>query len=177
MQFLCEDLAVKLLRRTGTSVVSCLRRLVLLLAWVAGFAVLAMMLATCLDVILRLAGRPLKGAYDLVRMAGVVGVACALPYTTAIKGHVAVEFFFHKLARRGRIAVDSLMRLLCMVLFGALALQSFRFGSSLKAASQVSSTLQWPLFWIAWLLAFCFVVTMLVIVVNLLNPGKEMLKP
>jgi len=164
-------------RRIGTPSAAGLRTLVRTLAWIAGAAVLCMMAVTCLDITLRLFGKPLKGAYDVVRMAGAVATACALPYTTAIKGHVAVEFFFHKLARRGRVAVDTVMRILCITLFAALSAQSFRYGIALKSAGQVSGTLQWPVFWIPHMVAFCCAATTCVIFFNLLHPGKEMLKP
>ncbi|MFA6632148.1 MAG: hypothetical protein WCU90_07610, partial [Kiritimatiellia bacterium] len=45
---------------------------------------LAMMLVTCLDVALRVCGVPVKGAYDVVRVAGAITIACALPVTTAM---------------------------------------------------------------------------------------------
>lgn len=63
---------------------------------------LTMMVVTCLDVVLRVCGVPVKGAYDVVRVAGAVTIACALPMTTAMKGHVAIEYFFQRLNRRWR---------------------------------------------------------------------------
>ena len=53
-----------------------------------------MMLVTCVDIVLRKLGHPFPGAYDITKMAAAVTISCALPYTTAVKGHVAVEFFF-----------------------------------------------------------------------------------
>ena len=102
------------------------RALVMALAVLAALAVAAMMLVTCVDVIMRMCGTALRGSQDLVCVAGVLAAACALPYTTAVKGHVAVEFFFHKLERGGRIAVDTLMRLVGMGLFGAFAWCCYR---------------------------------------------------
>jgi TRAP-type C4-dicarboxylate transport system permease small subunit len=166
-----------IIERCGVLLFSGLRMLVIALAWIAGFAVLFMMAVTCLDIVLRLVGRPLTGTYDMVRIAGTVGVACAVPYTTAIKGHVAVEFFFQKLGRRGRIAVDTVMRLSCIALFAAMTVQSVRYGISLKAAGQVSATLQWPVFWIPHLIAVCCTATAGVMIFQLFSPGKEMLKP
>ena len=165
------------IERGGGLLFSGLRLLVIALAWIAGFAVLFMMAVTCLDIVLRMTGHPLTGTYDMVRIAGAVSVACAVPYTTAIKGHVAVEFFFQKLGRRGRIAVDTVMRLSCIALFAAMTAQSVRYGISLKAAGQVSATLQWPVFWIPHLIAVCCTATAGVMIFQLFFPGKEMLKP
>lgn len=154
-----------------------LRQMVLGLAWVSAASLLFMMLMTSLDVIMRLIYRPVTGTYDLVRMAGAVTVACAIPYTTAIKGHVAIEYFFHKLGRSGRIGVDALVRSLGMALFALIAWQSVRYGLSLRASGEVTPTLQWPVFWVPYVIAFCSLVTMGVILYNLLNPGKTMIKP
>ena len=71
--------------------------LVRLLAVVAGVAAMAMITVTCLDVILRQLGHPLLGVVDIVQITAWVAGICALPYTTATKGHVAVEFFFQRL--------------------------------------------------------------------------------
>lgn len=151
--------------------------LVIGLSVVAGLGVLVMMGATCLDVILRTFGRPLTGALDVVKVAGAVTIACALPYTTAVKGHVAVEYFFLKLGRRGRAVVDALARLVGMTLFSVLAWRSALYGISLRQSGQVTATLQIPLFWVPHVIAFSCAVTALVILHNLLHPGREMIKP
>lgn len=154
-----------------------LRALVYLLAVVSGLATLTMIVVTMADVLLRKTPWPIIGAYDIVEIAGGVAVAAALPYTTAVKGHVAIEFFYHKLARRGRLFFDVFLRLLSMTLFGFAAWKFIDYGQSLRTANQVSQTLQIPIFWLPWLFAFCFGVMVLVILHNMLHPGKEMIKP
>lgn len=152
-------------------------RLVFGLTCVSGAALLAMMLVTCLDVVLRIFNRPITGAFDIVRIAGAVTVACAIPYTTAIKGHVAIEYFFHKFGRLGRIIIDTVMRLIVIALFTALSWRSAQYGNALRAVGQVSSTLEIPVFWIPHMIAFCCAITVGVTFVNLIHPGKEMIKP
>jgi TRAP-type C4-dicarboxylate transport system permease small subunit len=153
------------------------RILVLALAVLAGFGILGMMTVTCADVTLRMVNRPITGALDIVTILSALTIACALPYTTAVKGHVAIEYFFLKLSRRGRIVVDTLARLAGMTLFAVLASESVKYGQSLKAAGEVSTTLRMPIFWVLYVIAFSCAVTVLVILHNLLHPGKEMIKP
>lgn len=153
------------------------RVLVVAAAAVSGAGIVFMMCVTCLDVILRAFGRPLVGAFDLVRIAGALTMACALPYTTAVKGHVAIEYFFHKLSRRARVVVDSLTRGVGMGLFGVLAWYSVTYGLALRRAGEVSSTLRLPVFWVPWVMAFACGLVALVILYNLLHPGREMIKP
>jgi len=157
--------------------VKTLRKLVLLSAGIAGASLLTMMAVTCVDVVLRKLGHPLPGAYDLVKMAAAVTIACALPYTTAIKGHVAVEFFYHRLGRRGRIVADTLIRVAIMGLFSLLTWQLLHYGARLKSSGEVSMTLQLPVFWVPYVMAFACAVVVLVTLYHLLHPGKALLEP
>lgn len=150
--------------------------LVLASAVLAGVGVLAMTAVTCLDIVLRQFGRPLVGAYDMVRIAGGLTLAFALPVTTAVKGHVAIEYFFHKLGRTGRIIVDTLMRLLQIFAFAVAARECARYGHKLLLSGEVTPTLQWPTFWVAWVLSATCVLTALVTLYHLACPGREMIK-
>ena len=154
-----------------------LKSIVLLLAVVSALAVLAMVVIIVLDVVLRMMRFPLTGAYDLVKVAGTIAIAASFPYTTAVRGHVAIEYFFHKFNRRGRAIIDTLVRLLAIAFFGCASWQAFNYGSMLKASGQVSLTLQMPFFWLAYLISGIFVVVVLVIFENMLHPGKELIKP
>ncbi len=154
-----------------------LRTLVIALAWVAGAAVMLMVLITTVDVLLRTLYVPLTGAYDLVRIAAAISVAAALPYTTAIKGHVAIEYFFHKLDRRARIVTDALMRFGGMALFALLAWGCVDYGNSLRQKGEVSMTLQLPIFWVPYVLALSCALVVLIKIYHLSHPGKPMIKP
>ena len=156
-----------------------LRLVVYVLVVVSGLGVLTIMGVTCADVILRLKwiNRPFVGAYDIVKIAGALSLAAALPYTTAVKGHVAIEYFFHKLNRGGRFIFDTVIRLLGMALFAFLAWRSVLYGLAFHRNEQVSLTLQLPIFWVPWVMAFCCAVVFLVIAHNLVHPGREMIKP
>ena len=154
-----------------------LRASVEALAWVAGMGLMVMVLVTSADVVLRQFNLSLTGAYDLVKIAAAITVAAALPYTTAIKGHVAIEFFFHKLGRRGRMVVDALMRLGGMGLFGLLAWGSVDYGNSLRRKGEVSMTLQLPIFWLPYVVAASCGLVVLIKLYHLSHPGKPMIKP
>ncbi len=163
---------------TGTAVYyALLRALVMVLAIVSGAAVLIMMLLICGDVLARAFGHPVAGSYDLVQMLGLLAIACALPYTTAVKGHVAVEYFFNKLPRMGRTFIDSIMRLLMIAFFAVLSVQSIRYGCRLQVSGEVTATLQIPVFWLPYVLALVCGASALVVLHNLLHPGKVMINP
>ncbi|MBP7050445.1 MAG: TRAP transporter small permease [Phycisphaerae bacterium] len=158
--------------------VSSLRRVVSALGIVAGVAVVAMIAVTCVDVVGRwLFSRPIKGAYDIVELLGAIVIAGGLPYTTGCKGHVAIEFFWQRLSRRGRILVDTVARLITVSMFAFLTWRFVHYGVELRASGQGTPTLGWPVFWLAWWLALCTGVMVLVILYHLMHPGKELMKP
>jgi len=154
-----------------------LRALVKGLALVAGAGLMVMVLVTSAEVVLRIFRLSLTGAYDIVRIAAAITIAAALPYTTAIKGHVAIEYFFHKLGRRGRIVVDALMRLGGMALFSLLAWGCVDYGNSLRVKGEVSMTLQLPVFWVPYVLAISCGLVVLIKLYHLTHPGKPMIQP
>jgi TRAP-type C4-dicarboxylate transport system permease small subunit len=153
---------------------------VVLMVWlmtlISCAALAAMALITCGDIVLRLFRIPAKGAYDLVRLCGAVCVSCAVPLTTAMKGHVAIEYFFHKLGRRGRVVVDSVMRVVMLAGFAAAAWACFGYGMSFLRNSAVTDTIEFPVFWVPWLMAAAFAVTVLVILFHLICPGRELIR-
>ena len=154
-----------------------LRWIVMAQAAAAALAVLAMIAVTCVNVLLAKFGRPLKGADDLLYMAGGVAVAFSLPYTTAVKGHVAIEYFFHGLHRHARIAVDTLMRTLGIGLMSLLCWRSWLYGMQLHRVGEVSMSGEIPLFWLPMVIAAGCATTAAVILYNMLHPGREMIKP
>jgi TRAP-type C4-dicarboxylate transport system permease small subunit len=156
-----------------------LRGLVLGLAIVSGGSVLAIIVVTCLEVILRLPfiGRSLVGAYDITKIAGALSLAAALPYTTACKGHIAINYFSQKLRPQGRLILDSVIHLMGMALFAFLAWRAVLYGVEMYRSGQVSQTLQWPVFWLPWAIGFCCGVVVLVLGHNLLHPDQEVIQP
>lgn len=155
-----------------------LRGLVIALAVLSGGAISGMMLVTCADVVARRGfGRPLRGAYDIVCLLALVAIVGALPYTTAVKGHVAVEFFFNKLPLAGRLVIDAGMRLMSMALFFLLSHQSLVTAARLRARGEVMLTLNIGSYWAPVCMAIAFAVTALVIGEQLLRPEKAVMTP
>jgi TRAP-type C4-dicarboxylate transport system permease small subunit len=154
-----------------------LRLIVNLLAAVAALAIVVMILVTCVDVVGRRIGYPLKGTYDMVEMLSAIMIAGALPYTTAYKGHVAIEFILQKLSRRGRIILDLFVRSASILMFGFLTWRFIQYGQELKASGQVTLTLQWPVFWLPWWMAVCTAMMIPVLIYLFMHPEKELMKP
>ena len=154
-----------------------LRWLTHAMAAVGGLAVAGIIAVTVVDVVGRQFGHSVKGAYDLVRVLGAIAMGCALPITKAVKGHIAIEYFFQKMGRRGRAATDTAMRLVLLALFGLLAWHFALQGRNFLESGEVTTTLHMPMFWVPWLVAGACLVTAGVTLWHLLHPGRSMVRP
>jgi len=132
--------------------------------WLSHLAAVAlgiMIVVTCLDVILRLCRIPLAngkilcltGAYDIVCVSTVIAIACALPATTAAKGHIAIAYFSQKLNRVGRRVVEVCVHGGLIASFLVAMWQCLRAGNNFLSNGQGTATLQIPLFWVPWVMA------------------------
>jgi TRAP-type C4-dicarboxylate transport system permease small subunit len=153
------------------------RKAIMALAGISGVSVFAMIGITVADVVLRAFRSGIPGAYDLVKAAGAVAIACSLPYVTALKGHIAIEFFYHNFGRRGRLALNILFRVVALALFGLLVWRNIDYGWALLRSGEVMPTLALPVFWIPWLMAACFALVFTATLYHLSHPGKEMIRP
>ncbi len=154
-----------------------MRRIIIVFAYIAGGAIILMMVITVADVVLRLFNIGITGAYDLVRACGAIGVACALPYLTAVKGHIAIEFFYHKFGKTGRVVLDTVFRFSSLVIFGLLTFYTLRNGISLYKSGEVFANLGLPVFWIPIIISLNCLLMMVVFIYHLVHPGKEYIKP
>jgi TRAP-type C4-dicarboxylate transport system permease small subunit len=154
-----------------------LKAVIYALILVSSAAVLVMIGVTILDIVLRMMRIRFIGAVDIVQIAGAVAIAAALPYTTAINAHVAIEFLFHKLSRRGRLVLGSTLKILTILLFSLTSYQCFIYGGNLLKNNQVTMTLRFPQFWMMYMIAVCLAIVVAVLLHSLLRPHKELMKP
>ncbi len=145
--------------------------------WVAAAAVTGMMLLTCMDIVLRLFRRPIPGTYEVVGFLGAVFAAFSLGYTSANRGHIAVDFIVQKLPPRAQTIIDGVNALVCAALFGLLARQSMRYAADLQAFGEVSMTLQMPVYHFVYGIAVGCWLLVLVLVVRVLKNLAVSLRP
>jgi len=107
-------------------------------------AVIAMMLLSVTDVVLRIFGKPIPGTYELVGFLGTIVVSFALAFTSMEKGHIAVELLVERLPQRAQLAIESFGNFISALLFGAIAYEAVLYALDLKKSGEVSSTLQMP---------------------------------
>jgi TRAP-type C4-dicarboxylate transport system permease small subunit len=153
-----------------------LRWIVIVLIWLSSAGILAMIAVTFIDIACRVLRLRFTGAVDMVQIAGAVAIAAALPYTTAVNAHAAIEFLLLKLSHHGRLVLSSFIKLMTLGLFVFAAHRCFVYGGDLQAHDQGTMTLRFPMCWIMYMIAVCRAVNVLVVLYSLLKPNKELIK-
>ena len=99
------------------------------LAYVAGAALLWLMLLTVVAVVMRYVfNAPILGAQDISEISLAVVVFLGIPYCGWTGGHVAVDLISTVVGESRLRYTDTLMRLVGAVLFGFVAWQAMRQG-------------------------------------------------
>lgn len=124
------------------------------LNWVACWSIVAMMLLTGLDVILRIVYEPITGTFEIIGLLGAITISFALAKTTLEQGHIAVKLLMVRLPPRPRAVINFTTRVLTMVLFGLLSWQSAVFATDLWEGHEVSPTLGLPFHPVVYGIAF-----------------------
>lgn len=143
------------------------RQLVDLMNYLAGLSILAMMLLTCADVLLRLFKHPILGAYELVGLLGALTIAFAIPATTLNKGHVAVDFMVEKLPPPAQKICIIMANLLSLSLFALIAWQSFLYADMLRSTGEVTLSLQMPFYPIVYAISAASLLVCIVLLLEL----------
>jgi TRAP-type C4-dicarboxylate transport system permease small subunit len=126
-----------------------------LLNIIAGISVTVMMLMTVADVLLRAGGHPIIGTYEIVALLMAVVIGFGIPQVSLDRGHVYMEFLLQKFSERVRNVVNSLTRVLCIILFAFIGVNLFSVGAGFRASGEVSPTIQLPFYPVTYAVAVC----------------------
>lgn len=139
------------------------------LYWVAGAAIIIMMMLTCADVVLRYFRRPIPGTYELVCFLGSVSVAFAMAYTTIEKGHVSVSFVVDLFPKKIQDIIACLTTSFGLCLFVFVTWQSMVYANDLRLSNEVSLTLELPFYPFVYGIGFSAAVVCLILLCDLMN--------
>lgn len=134
-----------------------------------GIFLIGMMLLTCADVVGSFFGHPLLGSEELTGMAAFLLLAFAMPSTELEKGHVGVDLLYLLLPPRVKRVNDCVVAFISFALFCLVAWQCWLYAYEVGQAGQVSSTLQFPTFYLIYGVSFACGILALVILIELLT--------
>jgi TRAP-type C4-dicarboxylate transport system permease small subunit len=126
-----------------------------LLNIIAGVSVTVMMLLTVADVLLRAGRHPIIGTYEIVALLLAVVIGFGIPQVSLDRGHVSMEFLLQKFSKTTKNVVNTLTRMLCLILFAFIGVNLFSVGAAFRASGEVSPTIQLPFYPIAYGVAVC----------------------
>ena len=124
------------------------------LKFIGAISITAMMLLTAVDVIGRYFKYPIFGSVELVGFLATIIVAAALPYTYKVDGHVGVEILVRLLSKKTQLIIDLFTRTLTLFLFCLVTWQMFLYAQDIQKTGEVSMNLEFPIYYIVYLLAF-----------------------
>jgi TRAP-type C4-dicarboxylate transport system permease small subunit len=152
-----------------------------MLYWIAGAAIVTMMLLTCVDVVLRFCVtlyhdfrwefltpfRPIPGTYELVRFLGTIAAAFAMAHTSVEAGHVAVSIVVRLFPARVQALIETITTTFGLIFFAIVSWQSVVYAMDLKASGEVSLTLQLPFYPFIYGIGFAAAAVCLVLLTDL----------
>jgi TRAP-type C4-dicarboxylate transport system permease small subunit len=121
---------------------------------IAALSLLALVVLTCLDVFLRAINKPIIGTYEIVRFLETAVIAFAMADLTIRRGHIAVELVTDRLPNKIQKIIFLIVQLSSCILFAVLCFECLTYGNDLRAAGEVSLTLEIPFYPILYGISF-----------------------
>ncbi len=112
------------------------------LAFVAGVALVSMVLLTCSNIFLREVWMPISGTFELLGFFGAVATTFALGYTQRFRMHIAVTVLVDRFSSKTKTALTVLNDIMCMVFFILAGWQIIKMSNIFVDTGEVTETLQ-----------------------------------
>jgi TRAP-type C4-dicarboxylate transport system permease small subunit len=122
---------------------------------IGGAALTFMMLLTVTDVIMRAAGHPLVGTFEVVALSLALVIGFTIPKVSFDRGHIRVDLVIEVVSKRTRDLMNTFTRLVCLALFIIISVNLFSVAAELHASGEVSPTIQLPAYPFAYGVAVC----------------------
>jgi TRAP-type C4-dicarboxylate transport system permease small subunit len=145
------------------------RRISSYLNIIAGIALTGMMVMTVIDVGLRAGGHPIVGTYEIVSLALAIVIGFAIPRSSLDGAHVYMEIGLDKLGPYGQNVMRTVTRFFCAFLFVYIGYNLFSLGAEFHASGEVSQTLKFPFYPVAYGAGACCFLESWVFVMEIIN--------
>jgi|WetSurSiteA1Bulk_404760.scaffolds.fasta_scaffold104482_1 TRAP-type C4-dicarboxylate transport system permease small subunit len=125
---------------------------------VSGITLTCVMVLIGVDVIGRALGHPLIASYEVIQLAGALIVGLSMPFAALSENHVKMEFLVDRLHGHGRDILNSVTRVVGVIMFAVLGAYLFKIGAEFHTAGEATPTLFIPIYPGAYIIGFaCFV--------------------
>jgi TRAP-type C4-dicarboxylate transport system permease small subunit len=122
----------------------------------AGIVLISVMLLIGVDIVGRIFGFPVPGAYEIVSLAGGLILGLSLPATSRAKEHVSADLLTGKLSERPRQFLAITTRLISIGIFLLAGCGMIMMGMRLRDAGEVTAVLAFRFYYVAYALGGAF---------------------
>ena len=144
--------------------------------WLAGSALVLMMLISVINIVLRIVARPFGGTTEMVGWLAALTAALALGYTQMNRGHVAIDLLVSRFSHRTRAVLDSLMSFITIALIVLATRQLAVHAGNLWQRGSVSETMHIAYYPFTYVVAFGFSCLALALLVDGIKSLVEAVK-
>jgi len=137
--------------------------------WLAGGLLVALMLLTVANMVMREVWEPFAGTAEIVGFLAALVAALALGYTQIHRGHTWVDILVARLPPRAQAIIDSTMFFLAMIMFGLATWQIFKLANHYWKIGLLSETLKIIFFPFIYVVALGCALLCLVLLVDFLK--------
>jgi len=147
------------------------------LVWIAGVFLVAMVILTCADVLLRLFWKPITGSVELVAFFSAIVTAFALGYTQSRRGHISVDVLINLFPGSVRRGLNILSSAICSAFFLVVAWRIAKWSTIVWKTGEITETLRIAYYPFSYGVAFGCIILALVflteLIKSLLYPERE----
>jgi TRAP-type C4-dicarboxylate transport system permease small subunit len=113
-----------------------------IMLFLAGIAVLSLMLLATGNVVMRIFHMPFRGTYEIVSFLGAVVIAFSLGYTQKRRDHIVVDILTERFPGAVKEIIDKVASLAMTIFFAIVSWQLYVWGMKIMEADEVSETLK-----------------------------------
>ena len=124
---------------------------------------------TTADVVLRIFRKPIPGTVEIIAICGGAILGLTVPVTSWMRGHISVDFLLNGISKTAKDALNIITRCVAIGLFLIISWNLAKIGKEFLEGSEVSGTLQIPLYPVSYGLSACFFVLCLVLFCDILK--------
>jgi TRAP-type C4-dicarboxylate transport system permease small subunit len=149
-----------------------------LFVFIAAVFLLLMVVLTCMNIVLRLAGKPISGAVELMGFFGAITAAFALAYTQTKRDHISVTILFDTFPEPVKRAAGFANDTVCMLFSLMVAIQIYRIGKGVFSSGELTETLRFAFYPFVYAASAGFFMLVVIFLVELIKVaagslGKE----
>lgn len=141
----------------------------LVLYVVAGGVLLALVLVTLCDVILRNFGHPITGSMEIIQYGGSIVFAFAVPFATLMGAQIVVDIVTEKLRPGAQRVMSVITRIAGVLLFLFVSYNFYLYGLDVRRTGELSASFKIPYYPIVFAMAFSFLFQALTVLLDLIT--------